>query len=108
MSWTRVTTNNLIIIMDVGADRDEMILKIGIHSPPCGPADKGRVGRANSGPGRWTGQAYRTDAKAVETWAKVSVHARDITGLAYKGLTVGEIGGVKAVLKKVRENLNGI
>jgi DNA-binding MarR family transcriptional regulator len=46
--------------------------------------------------------------KAVEIWAKISVHARDITGLAYIGLTVGEIDGVKAVLKKVRENLNGI
>jgi DNA-binding MarR family transcriptional regulator len=45
--------------------------------------------------------------KALETWAKISVHAREITDLASRGLTAGEIDGVKAVLKKVRENLNG-
>lgn len=46
--------------------------------------------------------------KAVETWEKISVHAREITDLAYKGLTPMEIDGVKAVLKKVRENLNTV
>lgn len=46
--------------------------------------------------------------KAVEAWEGMSDHAEKITAQAYVGLTRKEIDGVKAVLKKVRENLQKI
>ncbi|ACN17367.1 MarR [Desulforapulum autotrophicum HRM2] len=46
--------------------------------------------------------------KAVEAWEVMSDHAEKITAKAYVGLTREEIDGVKAVLKKVRENLKKI
>ena len=43
--------------------------------------------------------------KAVETWAELSDHVRDITDRAYAGLSREEIDTVKTLLKKMRENL---